>query len=106
MGKTKEDWERSKGKAENKMLGHTKDPSCTWDSHISSTKGFLKLPINLVHESENDWCGLVEKMLVVDAGSLQFSPKHHINQVSHAYYPNTRELEAARGAKVQGKHML
>lgn len=33
-------------------------------------------------------------------------PKHHINQVSHAYYPNTRELEAARGAKVQGKHML
>lgn len=49
MGKTKEDWEGNKEKAENKMLGHKKNPLCTWDSHISSANGFVKLPIDFAH---------------------------------------------------------
>lgn len=73
MGKTKEDWEGNKGKAKNKMLGHKKDPSCTWDSRLSSTNEFVKLSVNFIHESESYWCGSVDTMLVVHAGSLKFN---------------------------------
>lgn len=51
--KTKEGWERSQGKAEDRMLGSKKDPSCLGDSHMYSGNGFVKLPISLGHLCRN-----------------------------------------------------
>lgn len=114
MGTTEEDWGRNKGKAENRMLGHKKDPSCTWDSHMCSGNGFAKLPVNLDHPCRSilEVTGLVlnktlRNMNLRASGVAQLIgcllcmheawgslPQPHTNPISHSCHPSTWELEA------------